>query len=354
MNTHKRLTLAALAVGSILLTFLPATGQNAGQFPGFLPLAGAPPEGVAVDKVGHVYLSIAASESDQIWKFSPDGSPSLLADFGSPAGGNCGLAVDPEGNVYMARKQPALPGVFRVDKNGSITLVPGTEKMVFPNALAFDKRGALYVTETFSLAPDGSFGQGGIWRVPKRGSAELWLRHDLLTGLAPYIFPFPVGANGIAFHQNALYVINSDKALVVRIPVLPDGSPGEPEVWKQVEDVPESIFYGNPYIPLLLDGLALDVLGNVYIAVVSRSAVVRINAADRSQETLAFYPRLPLTLPQAPVDAPRSLAFGTGKGERCSLFLTNGGESGRFLPILPWPGPSLVKIEVGIPGQPLP
>lgn len=348
MNTHKHLALAALAVSSFLFSHVPAVGQNAGLFPGFLPLTGTAPEGVAVDKLGNVYVSIAGSESDQIWKFSPDGSPSLLADFGPPAGGNCGLAVDPQGNVYMARKPPALPGVFRLDKSGSIMLLPGTDNMVFPNAVAFDKQGALYVTETYSIAPDGSFGQGGIWRVPKRGSAEVWLRHELLTG--PYVNPmfgFPVGANGIAFRQNALYVINSDKALVVGIAVLPDGSPGEPEIWKQVDDVPESIFYGNPYIPLELDGLGLDVLGNIYVAVVSRSAVVRINAAKRSQETIAFGPQLP-------VDAPRSLAFGTGKGERGSLFVTNGGESGMFLPVLPWPGPSLAKIEVGIPGQPLP
>lgn len=355
MNTHKPLALATLAAAGILLNPLSAMPQHAGLFPGFLPLTGTPPEGVAVDKVGNVYVSIAATESDQIWKFSPEGSPSILADFGPPAGGNCGLAVDPPGNVYMARKLPSLPGVFRVDKTGSIALLPGTENMVFPNALAFDKRGALYVTETFSIAPDGSFGQGGIWRVPKGGQAEPWLRHDLLTGPAVNpMFGFPVGANGIAFRQNALYVINSDKALVVRIPVLPDGSPGEAEVWKAVEDVPESIFYQSPWFPLELDGLALDVFGNVYVAVVSRSAVVRINAADRSQETIAVYPQLPLTLPQVPVDAPRSLAFGTGKGERASLFITNGGESGLFVPSLPWPGPSLSKIDVGVPGQPLP
>ena len=32
----------------------------------------------------------------------------------------------------------------------------------------------------------------------------LWLRHDLLTGLAPTLFPFPLGANGIAFYLGYL------------------------------------------------------------------------------------------------------------------------------------------------------
>ena len=52
--------------------------------------------------------------------------------------------------------------------------------------------------------------------------------------------------------------------------------------------------------------------------------------------------------------APVSLAFGTGKGERESLFITNLGISGTVVPALPWAGPGLLKIEVGIPGMPLP
>jgi len=164
--------------------------------------------------------------------------------------------------------------------------------------------------------------------------------------LDPFLFPFPVGANGIAFYHGDLYVINTDKALVVRVPVRPDGSPGQPEVWKQVQDVIESPFYQSPFFPVMLDGLALDVHGNVYIAVPSRSAIVRINADNRSQETVAVYPDVPL-------DAPLSLAFGTGKGERESIFVTNSGMNGRFLPGT-WPGPGLVKIQVGIPGLPLP
>ena len=193
----------------------------------------------------------------------------------------------------------------------------------------------------------GEFDQGGIWRIPKRGPAELWLRDDLLTGLGPTLFPYPVGANGIAFYHGDLYVINTDKALVVRVPVRHNGRPGQPEVWKQVADVPESLFYENPFIPLMLDGLALDVHGNVYIAVPSRGAIVRINADDRSQETLAAYPVDPL-------DAPLSVAFGTGKGERESLFISNGGISGMIVPGLPWAGPGLLKLDVGIPGLPLP
>ncbi len=97
----------------------------------------------------------------------------------------------------------------------------------------------------------------------------------------------------------------------------------------------------------MLDGLALDVHGNVYIALPSRLAIVRVNADGRSQETVAAYPQVPL-------DAPFSLAFGTGNGERENLFVTNSGLTGALVPGVPWPGPGLTKIEVGIPGLPLP
>jgi sugar lactone lactonase YvrE len=346
--------LAVLAVGAFLVPTLGSTRVAAGQrpspFPSFIPFD-AGPEGVAVDKVGNVYVSAtAATGSDQIWKFAPSGADSVLVDLGAP-GYAAGLAVDAVGNVYMARLIVPGHGVYRVSPEGDAALLTGTEQIVGADALAFDHRGTLYVTEIFSGVFTGDpstsvFDQGGIWRVPKRGTAELWLRDELLTGLAPNLFPFPVGANGIGFYHGDLYVINSDKALVVRIPVRPNGSPGQPEVWKQVEDVPESFLYGSP-LPLILDGLALDAHGNVYIAVPSRCAIVRINAGDQSQETIAVYPEVPL-------DAPLSLAFGTGKGERESIFVTNSGMSVLFVPELPWAGPGLVKIEVGIPGLPLP
>jgi sugar lactone lactonase YvrE len=341
-----------------------AAAQGAGRFPSSIPFNLAQmefPEGVAVDKVGNVYVSIRQSPfgplpalSDQIWKFSPSGAKTILADFGPPGGGGCGLAVDAEGNVCMARTGAAAPynGVYRVDTGGHIALIPGTQNIVFPDGLAFDQRGNLYITEVFSIDPSsGAFAQGGIWRVPRGGTAQVWLRDDLLTGVAPTLFPFPVGANGIAFYLGSLYVINTDKALVVRIAVLPDGSPGQPEVWKQVQDVPESMFYQSPAFPLMLDGLALDVHGNVYIASPSRLAVVRINAVDRSQETLAAFQFGPGAVP---LDGPFSLAFGTGTGERQNLFVTSSGLVGALVPGLPWPGPGLVKLEVGIPGLPLP
>ncbi len=337
---------ASLLIGS---AGIPALGGNAAaRFPVFTPTAGLP-EGVAVDKSGTVYASVAAfSGTDQLWKFSRTGQAELVADFGGPAGGAAGLAVDARGNVYYCHYLPPNRGVFRVSPKGGVDLIPGTDQMVMPDALAFDSKGAMYISETYSIDPTtGSFGPGGIWRVPPGGSASVWLRDPLLTGVAPTLFPFPVGANGVAFRHGHLLVVNTDKNLVVQIAVHPDGSPGQPEVWATINDVPESFLYQSPFLPQLSDGLALDVHGNVYVAIPSREAIVRINADTGIQETLGVFPSVAL-------DVPLSLAFGTGKGERTQLFITNNGISAAVLGGDFWSGPGILKLDAGIPGLPLP
>ncbi len=315
-------------------------GGGNGQFPSFIKFSG-PPEGVAVDKAGNVYTSVSTLQDDQVWKFTPSGEMTFLASLGAPAGGACGLAVDAQGNVYAA-KRAGQTGVFRISAGGVVTLLPGTDQIVFPNGLAFDPRGNLYITETFSLTAS-DYGPGGVWWVPKGGTAELLMRHELLSGgPSPHLLGFPAGANGISWFHGALYVANTELAVVVRIPTILDGVLAEPEVWAEV---PESLFPGSPF-PVMLDGLALDVHANVYVCVPSQNAIVRINVANRAMEIVARYPSVPL-------DAPLSLAFGTGKGDKQALFITNGGMTGLFIPGT-WPGYGLVRVETGFPGLPLP
>jgi hypothetical protein len=96
--------------------------------------------------------------------------------------------------------------------------------------------------------------------------------------------------------------------------------------------------------PPMGDGLALDVHGNVYVTMVTRAAIVKINAEDFSQETVASYFADPTGPLFAPLDTPNTIGFGTGKGGRQTLFVTNMGATGR----------GMVKIEAEEPGLPLP
>jgi sugar lactone lactonase YvrE len=95
-----------------------------------------------------------------------------------------------------------------------------------------------------------------------------------------------------------------------------------------------------PFGPPEPDGLALDSQGNIYVPVINRNAVIRINADGKAWTTLAT------TADR--LDAPASLAFGTTLSERTSLFVT----SLSFVP--GFAGPSLIKLDAGIPGWPLP
>ena len=343
-----------LVLTASLLVMAAPVAADAPEFPDFTEMA-AGPEGVAVDNVGNVYVSVGIGGQTEIWKFDPSGDGEVLAYLPGPS--PAGLAVDANGKHVYAAQQ--FVGVFKIDMGGNFALVPGTDAIALPNSLAFDKKGNLYITETFSYDPeddgvldyypfcdftgvpggppfDGYFGRGGIWVVPKGGEAELLLRHDLLTGVcAPVPIPFPIGANGLAYSHGNLIVANTEKALLLEIPVLKGGGLGGISVITALPAVGD-----GP--PPMIDGIALDVHGSIYAAIVTQSTIVRVSADGGQIETVATW--------EDGLTFPASLAFGTGKGERQSVFVTNLAfevPEGFF-------GPGLAKIDMGQPGMPLP
>ena len=317
-----------------------------GQFPAFIPMPGVAPRGVAVDQAGYVYVSIgetvAAGEYMKVWKFTPEGEkfPEPFADIGLGTFG--GLMFSADGDLYVAMGGGAARGIWRVDAEGHKELLPNSNQIQFANGLAFDDHGTLYITETAtiqSMGPPPVFGQGGIWRIPPGGQAALCLRDALLTGTKALNNPIPIGANGIAFFEDNLFVTNTEKSTVLRIPVT-DGVVGTPEVWATLQEVPGSPLAGFP-IPPMGDGLIVDVHGNPCVAVLTRAAVVRINASDRTQETIAAFPA-------HSIDFPASVWFAPGQGaRRMNLFVTDLGMGIKFLPQAPWPGPGLARIDAG-------
>lgn len=313
------LVLPSLVAASGQLTWIRTYNPGALEFP----------EGIAVDKQGNLFVSIAPL--GQIRKISPNGVETLFYEF--PLGSQMlGLAVDAPGNVYACvfagGTGSGAQGVWRISRNGEATHLPGTENIFLPNALAFDKQGNLYVTDTYR--PDSDPPAGAIWRIPRRGDAYLW-REDatLLGGIGALLPDFPpLGANGIAFRHNVLYVASTEKGLIAQVPVLPDGSPGALSVVAQ-----------GPQL-YMIDGIALDVHGAIYAALIGQNQVVVVDPASGSVTQLAG--------PGDGVDGPASLAFGTGKGERQSLYFTN------YAVLSLEPNPGVLKVDVGVPGMPLP
>lgn len=335
--------LLGLVAACSVLAFGTVASADAPTFPDLVPMD-AGPEGVVVDNVGNVYVTVSVSGGVEVRRFTPTGDESVVALL--PGGTGAGMAIAPNGKTLYAAV--GFVGVFAIGLDGGYELLPGTDAIVLPNSLAFDRHGNLYITETFSFDADdglsyypacdgfgfdGWFGRGGIWVVPAGGEAQLLLRDDLLTGLClPNPIPYPIGANGLAYDRGELLVVNSERALVVEVPVLDTTTLGTPQIVTEVVET-------GPFGPWLLDGLAIDVHGDVHAAAVTGAAIVHVDR-DSGVYTSTISDRL---------DFPASLAFGTGKGERQNVFVTNlalGGPGGA--------GPSLAKIEIGVPGMPLP
>lgn len=290
------------------------------------------PEGVALDKPGNIYVSLGlvflfGGGPGEIRQIDPDGTETTLVSYPSgPA--PAGLAVDAPGNVYFA--VPNLTqedGVYRVTDGGGAEPLPGTETMVVPNGLAIDKRGNVFASDSLI---------GAIWRYPRGGTtaAQIWNSHPLLAGCEPG----DLGANGIAFWKGDLYVANTARGALVRIPVSSDGVPGNPTIIAGDADC-------DPTDELWsLDGIAFDVHGDVYAALVLQNKLVRIDPEEGTATLLLDQEDGLLN--------PASLAFGTGKGDRQSLFIAN---YAVFPPVSANSlGPAVLKVDVGVPGLPLP
>ena len=307
-----------LAVAAVCLTVLALPAVAA---PAFDPTLGELPEGIAIDRQGGVFVTMAPL--GQIRAVAPDGSQATIAQV-TPAGagfGPLGLAFDRAGDLYVAAATfaPATAGVYRVADDGTSERIAGSEAIGLPNGLAFDDRGSLYVTDSVA---------GAVHRIGRDGSVEPWTADPLLEGDGSFGFGVPFGANGIAHRHGALYVAVTEKGRIVRIPIGRDGDAGAIEV--VAED------------PLLVgaDGIAFDVRGNLYVAANAQNALRRLTPGG-DIETLATA--------AGGLDFPSSLAFGRGPLDHGTLLVTSfaaGAPGGA--------GPGIVAIDAGVPGQPLP
>jgi sugar lactone lactonase YvrE len=284
----------------------------------FDPSKGEFPEGIAVDRRQNVYVGLALT--GEIRRFDPGGRSSTLATL--PVGGGflLGLATDARGNVYaaLASFDPATHGVWRVERDGSRERIAALPANGGPNALAFDTTGDLYVTDS---------ALGAVWRIPRGGGPELFIQHPLLEPEPGSQIP---GANGIALAERSLFVTNTRFGRIVRIPIERDGTAGEPITLIERDDL------------IGADGVALDMRGNLYVVMFGGPAggrLVRISPDGRVEELAGEADGL---------TGPASLAFGTTEDTRTALFITN------FDLFSTTPKPALARVDVGIPGRPLP
>jgi sugar lactone lactonase YvrE len=242
------------AVLGLVLTCLaaPAGAWDRGQFenfatiPTFTPRGGSCPggassctsdiEGITVGPDGTVYTASfgfnsqsALSGSGEFFVFAPDGQ--LVRHF--PVVGSSPHLI---GMVYQRSSKNVLVAdlglgvVWQVDpvrgKSSNFMTAPTITSSPGLNALTIDKKGNVYVSDSF---------QGVIWKTgPDGGTPTAWYsptnQNDLLLPTAndsePLIPPF--GANGIEFNNDgtAMFAMNTAYHSIIKIPVNHDGSAG--------------------------------------------------------------------------------------------------------------------------------
>jgi sugar lactone lactonase YvrE len=119
-------------------------------------------------------LFVAGAFSDNVFRVSPSGAVALVIDARADGGdvplelsgsGASPLAVDPDGNLFVASRPSRAPGaVFRVTPGGAISRVLDASgdgsgrRLGVPGAMAVDAGGTLYVTSRlFSDAESNLF-----------------------------------------------------------------------------------------------------------------------------------------------------------------------------------------------------
>ncbi len=325
------------------------------------------PEGIALDRSGNIFVSDRKGDGtsrskNEILKIDRQGNTTVLADLG-PAAPGCsgvlGLTTDSKGNVYAAFAScNSNHGVWKVRRDGSKRHLAGSENIVVPNALTFDSRGNIYVTDSYpaEVVPPGprgdeADGPGLVWRYGKSQAFEVWASSILLAPATSDPFPFAApGANGISFvPPNHVYVANNEKSLILDIQVLPDGSAGPIDVvagaWPPT---------GPPGLLTAPDGLAADVHGMLYAAVPPAglvpfplSAVIRIDPG--SGEVTPMVNPYTVFDPSPLFDFPTSLAFGNGPFDRKSLFVVSPTDAGDADGV--GSDQAITQVGVGVPGR---
>jgi sugar lactone lactonase YvrE len=275
------------------------------------------PEGLVMDEQGNAYLSMVLT--GEIRKIAPDGTQSKFAQVPSMV---AGLAIGPSNDIYAAvAPQPADPsqhGIWRIQPDGTASIFAILPPDTMPNDVVFDAQGRLFATDSIG---------GRVFRIDDAGVSSIWIQSPLLVGAPnpqPPHPPFPIGANGLAFVGTNAFVCNTDMGILVRIPVNPDAIAGTPEV-----------FIGGALLGGA-DGLRADASGNLYVANVIQSLIVRVRP-DRAMEVIADG--------LDGLDSPSSLCFGTSPSQGDHLYLVNYATISASIPGAN-PKPAFLKLDL--------
>jgi sugar lactone lactonase YvrE len=185
-----------------------------------------------------------------------------------------GLAVDGD-DVVAAVQSKASGGVWRFKTSGgSPTRLSGTEAIGFPNDLAVGDDGAIYVASSNEGKDASGAYLGAVWRI-KDDKVEKWFASPMLGGTGTSGLPAAIGANGIVFDDGGLYVGVTEQGQILRIPIEGNGKAGRPSVYAKGQQLAGAA------------GITVDDAGNLFVAVIAQSNIVRVDKDDQSVSVIA-------------------------------------------------------------------
>ena len=180
---------------------------------------GQTPEAIALAPDGSADVSLAkASTAVNVTlagRVTPLGQLPRSGDcptLGIPFG--AGIARASSGAVYLANcTGNADTGVWRLHGSRPATQIASLPQASVPHGMALDQWDRdLYVADS-SL--------GVVWRIPTTGGAPtVWASGPALQKVSLF------GANGVAVHDGAVWVSNTDQGTILEIPIRGDGTAG--------------------------------------------------------------------------------------------------------------------------------
>ena len=243
------------------------------------------PEGLAIDPDGNLY---AASNSDQaitvgyICVINNKGD--LVDVIPVPAGPGAG-AVGLLGELWEDGFLYVLDQADNIQPHGRILKInPRTHEvktvaagLAFPNGMAEDRRGNIYVTDSLL---------GAIYRFREdRSNLTLWFKDLALLSRNP---DQPVGANDLALDadEHFLYVDNAGNRQVLRVPIDENGKPGQIQLFADGATIESKLNLTGPVVLFFADGMQFDVRGNLYVM---SNISNEIQVFDRDGELIKRY-----------------------------------------------------------------
>lgn len=215
-------------------------------------------EGICLAPDGYVYVG---GEAGQLYRITHDDEP---LEIGRIPGFCLGLAADAESRLYICDHASSVVWRFDARNGRSEVFSSGSAERAarVPNWGCFDSKGTYYFSDS------GGWGDrdGLIWSV-RNGVTEMWTEE-------PCNFP-----NGMALDatEEHLYVLESNPAALVRIPISPTGRPGKRTV---IAELPGTV----------PDGVAVTQDGRFVIACYRPDALLVVDSRG-SVEVLAEDPQ---------------------------------------------------------------